>query len=236
MEENQPASKQSQTFLAGSIIVAALIVGGALVYSTGVRSLGDDSLARVGDSTVTPEGAANVSVDDDVVLGDAEAPVTFVSFGDFQCPYCERMYRDTETKLREEYIKTGKVKMVFRDFPLDSIHPFARSAAEAAQCAKDQGKYWLYHDALYDRQAQIPTLNFVTLAGELGLDTAQFGACVQEEKYADEVEKDLQDGIAAGVTGTPGNFVNGKAFHGALPYATFKAAIEEALKESEKSN
>ncbi len=110
MEENQPKVQTSNSFLAGSIIVAALIVGGALVYSTGVRSLGNGSLARVGNnaSTITPGGTVNVSIDDDVILGDPKAPVTFISFGDYQCPFCEREFKEVEKQMREEYIKTKR--------------------------------------------------------------------------------------------------------------------------------
>lgn len=229
MEENQ---SKPQTFLAGSIIAAALIVGGAMVYSSGNR---EGTLAQVAGETSnrTPEIAENIppTNGDNAVLGDPNAPVTIISFGDFQCPYCKVLFDGAEKEIRKEFIATGKVKMVYRDFPLDSIHPYARSMAEAAQCAKDQGKYWLYHDALFERQESIPTLDVTALAGELGLDTKAFDECVESGKYKDEVEKDFQDGIAAGVRGTPGNFINGKPYHGALPYATLKKAIEEALKE-----
>jgi protein-disulfide isomerase len=129
-------------------------------------------------------------------------------------------------------VDTGKVKMVFRDFPLDNIHPAARPAAEAAQCAQPQGKYWQYHDALFDRQEQLPSLDYVKLAGELGLDTAAFQKCLTEGAYAAEVQQDMEAGIALGITGTPGTFVNGILIEGAYPYETYKATIEDALREA----
>ena len=212
--------------------MAALIIGGALIYSAGLKSSGLEPLAQVGGREVTAN-INNPGADDDVILGDPNAPVTLIEFGDYQCPFCRKMFEDTESRLRAEYIKTGKVKMVYRDFPLDEIHPFARRAAEAAECARDQGKYWVYHDLLFERQSEIPTLDFVARAGELGLNVVQFRECYSSKKYAAEVEKDYQDGIAAGVNGTPSNFILGdnyvKSLPGALPYESFKKAIDEAL-------
>ena len=156
--------------------------------------------------------------------------MTLIEYGDYQCPFCGKMFEETEKKLREEYIKTNKVQMVYRDFPLDSIHPFARLAAEAANCAKDQGKFWLYHDTLFERQSQIPSMDFGKIANELGLNKTVFQECVAGGKYKDKVEQDLQGGIAIGVNSTPTTVVNGQALVGAQPYESFKTAIEEALK------
>lgn len=103
-----------------------------------------------------PTASAVVKIDDDAVLGDPKAPVTMIVFGDFECPYCERAYADAEKNIREEYVATGKVKMVFRDFPLSNIHRKAVPAAEASECAHAQGKYWEYHDALFDNQDRLP--------------------------------------------------------------------------------
>jgi protein-disulfide isomerase len=225
MSEN---NGKRDNFLAVSILIASFVIGGSVLYAVGGR---DDS-GSLAVATETLGGSmpqVDVSIDDDVILGDRNAPVTLIEFGDFQCPYCKQLFDQTEGRLRDEYIQTGKVRMVYRDFPLDQIHPYARAAAEAAECARDQGSYWLYHDELYARQASIPTLDFVVLAGELGLDAQAFEACADSGKYKDEVEKDYQDGIAAGVRGTPAVFINGKLFSGALPYETFKAAIDAEL-------
>lgn len=216
--------EQKSNFLAISILAAAVIVGGSVIYSANIAS----EVEEVADTnSKTPDIGGNV------ILGDSRAPVTLIEFGDYQCPFCFKLFKETEERLREDYIKTGKLNMVWRDFPLDQIHPFARPAAEAAECARDEGKYWTYHDALFEKQKELASLDFTILAGELGLDTAQFQSCVDTRKYQDEVEKDYQDGIAAGVTGTPGNFIVSGEFvkylPGALPYEAFKAAIEEAL-------
>ncbi len=220
-------------FLAVSILAAALIIGGSLIYGAGLKNpaTAQPVTAQVVKGDVAPSAPVNVSIGDNVVLGDSKAPVTIIEFGDYQCPFCGKMFRDTEPKIREEYIKTGKAKMVYRDFPLSQIHPHAQPAAEAAECARGEGKYWAYHDKLFEKQAQLSSdpAFFVGLAGELGLDAKAFSACVTTHKYKDEVAKDYQDGAAAGVQGTPATFVNGKLISGAVPYETFKAAIDEAL-------
>lgn len=208
-----------------SIIVAGVIIAGAIVYKP-------NSQPATGGSDQVVNGAAPslvpATVDDDVVVGDANAPVTVIEFGDYECPYCEQFYTTIEKPMREEYIKTGKVKMVFRDYPL-SFHPAAQPAAEAAECAGEQGKYWEYHDALYEHQATIESLDYVKLAGDLGLNKTTFKTCADTHKYAAEIAKDQADGNAAGVDGTPASFINGQLVSGAVPYATFKAAIEAAL-------
>lgn len=228
----QDTSKKN-SFLSLSILFAALVIGGSIIYSASVKTGGSERnfLAEVGNNGSNPAPNNNISPDDDVILGDPNAPVTLIEFGDYQCPFCKRMFDETEKQLREEYVKTGKLKMVYRDFPLDSLHPHARRAAEAAECARDQNKYWAYHDSLFNKQSQIPTMDFAALAGELGLNATQFNQCLENGKYADEVENDYQDGLSYGVTGTPSNFINGRPLPGALPYATFKAAIEEALQD-----
>lgn len=236
---NQHQGSKSN-FLAVSIMIGALIIGGSLVYSANFRNgnMGNPTAQVAGQAAKTAASEPsnnNPGIDDDVILGDPKAGVTLIEFGDYQCPFCKKMFDESEPQLRNEYIKTGKLKMVYRDFPLDQIHPAARPAAEAAECAREQNEYWDYHDALFEQQNKLHegTMNYVALAGELGLNTAQFDKCVKDGKYKAEVEKDYQDGIAAGVTGTPSNFIIAgdfvKFLPGAHPYENFKAAIEEAL-------
>ena len=220
--EQTTSTGQNSKLIAGSIVIAALLVGAALFYQPGAR------LAKA-----PPAEAINpiaLSTDDDFILGNPDAPVTMIIFGDYQCPFCKKMFTETELKLRTEYVLTNKVKMVYRDFPLDSIHPFARKAAQAAQCAGSQGKYWAYHDELFKKQSEIPTLDFTNLAGSLGLEKTTFKTCLDSEQFAAEVEKDNQDGQALGIDGTPATFINGTRIPGAYPYATFKQVIEAALK------
>lgn len=236
MDELEPQNeagaddKKENTFLIpAAIITAGVLIAFAVVYS----GRGSDSAAPKQMAAANPPTTAVVSgdlADDDPMLGNPSAPVTLVEFADFQCPFCGRMFSETLPQIKEKYVKTGKVKFVYRDFPLSSIHQFAQKAAEAGECADDQGKFWQYHDVLYVRQQQLSGENLKKWAGEIGLDMAQFNQCLDSGKYADEVAKDLQDGVNAGVTGTPATFVNGRLVSGALPYAQFEAVIEEALR------
>lgn len=180
-----------------------------------------------------PTGVALVSAkeleDDDPFLGDKNAPVTMVEFSDFQCPFCARFRIQTLDQLKKEYIDTGKVKFVYRDFPLDSIHPQARPAAEAAQCAHEQGKFWGYHDKIFENQQTLNIENYKKWAIDLGLDTDKFNNCLESRNYQEEVSKDLSDATKAGGQGTP-YFVIGKTpISGAQPYENFKAVIDAEL-------
>jgi protein-disulfide isomerase len=167
----------------------------------------------------------DVSIDDDPILGAKDAPVTIVEFSDFQCPYCRRV-QPTLKRLMQAY--EGKVKLVFRDFPLRNIHPQAQKAAEAAQCADDQDKFWPYHDKLFEQTAlQIDDLK--KYAEELGLDMDAFSACLASDKYAAEVEKDLQDGRQIGVNSTPSFYINGQPLSGAAAYENFQELVDAAL-------
>lgn len=172
--------------------------------------------------------------DDDPVFGDANAPVTIVEFSDFQCGYCARFMKNTLPLIEENYIKTGKAKFVYRDFPLD-IHPQAMPAAEAAECADEQGKFREMHDILFTEQSQWsgnPDAEKLMkdYAKKIGLDAKKFADCVSKETYASEIRKDLVDGATVGINGTPGFFINGKELSGAMPYeSVFKPIIDAEL-------
>ncbi len=224
--ENKMQNNQDY-LLPASILIAGVLVAGAVIYSTGLKSAGTLPTGENVPEVVSGE-ALNLTAED-VILGDPNAPVTVIIFGDFQCPFCGRLFDTVERRLKEEYVSAGKVKLISRDFPLDQIHPYARSAAEAAECARDQGKYWLYRDTLYERQEEIPSLNFVELAEELGLASQEFQSCFTSQKYKDSVEEDYQGGIALRVGATPTVFINGQKIEGALPYDSFKLIIDAEL-------
>lgn len=167
--------------------------------------------------------------------GSDSAAVTVVEFSDYQCPFCRRAFEDAVKGIREDYVKTGKVKLYYKDFPL-SFHPDAPKAANAARCAGEQGKYFDMHDKIYAGQgpAELGTVAinasvYFTYAKELKLNEAQFKTCVDSDKYAAQVQTDLNQGIAAGVSGTPTFFVNNQQIVGAQPYAVIKQAIEAEL-------
>jgi protein-disulfide isomerase len=173
-----------------------------------------------------------VSLDDDPVKGSQNAKVTIVEFSDFQCPFCQRFFLQTLPQIEEKYIKTGKVRFVYRDFPLTSIHPYAQKAAEAAECAYEQGKFWEYHDILFQKQSEWVVAGeskFKEYAQQLGLDTQKFNQCLDSGKYANEVQKDYNDGLKYGVSGTPTFFINGIEVVGAQPYNVFEQIIEQEL-------
>jgi len=180
-----------------------------------------------------------VSLDNDPFKGDPNAPLTLVEFSDYQCPFCARHFRETLPQIEAEYIKTGKLRYVFRDFPLD-IHPQAERAAQAAHCAGDQGKYWPMHDQFFSNPRAIDLDDFTAQATAIGLDLIRFNACLSEKKYSEEVKKDLKEGQQLGVTGTPGFFIGrtdatanqvkgARPLIGAQPYASFKAIFDALL-------
>jgi protein-disulfide isomerase len=186
--------------------------------------------------TVTPSPTPSTDFADEPQppLGDPNAPVVIVEFSDFQCPFCRRHFLQTMPLLREQFIDTGKVQYIFKDFPLDGIHPQARKAAEAANCAARQGQYWPMHDKLFAEQERWSGNSdavtvFKQFAETLGLDTAAFGACLDGGETAAEIEEDVQEGLRAGVEGTPAFFINGRFVSGAQPFDVFRQILEQLL-------
>jgi len=191
--------------------------------------------------TVSPASAQQrgvfIGVDDDPMLGSPDAKVLMIEFGDYQCPSCRMFWKDVEPRLKREYIDTGKVKLVFRDFPLMQIHPEALLSAMAVDCAGEQGKYWQYHDKVfreqYNRGDDIIRLKAADLkkwAKDIGVDQPKFDQCLDSEKFKAEVLKDKADGDAAGVQGTPTFFINGRVMGGAQQYPEYKKLLDELLK------
>lgn len=168
---------------------------------------------------------------DDPVLGSANAPVTVVEFSDFQCPFCQRVM-PTLKQLRETY--GDRVRIVWKDFPLTSIHPQAFKAAEAGQCAREQGKFWEYHDRLFANQQALDPEFLKKYASDTGLDTAKFNACLDSAKYAERVQAQMGVGNQLGVSSTPSVFVNGRMVSGAQPYEVFTAIIDEELERARR--
>ncbi len=160
------------------------------------------------------------------VRGPETAKVTIVEFSDFQCPFCGREAPVVE-KLMKEY--DGKVKLVFRQFPLD-FHPFAQKAAEAGMCAADQGKFWGLHDKMFGNQEKLAVEDLKAYAKELGLDQAKFDKCLDSGEKKPAVEADQKAGNEAGVNGTPAFFINGIFINGAQPYEQLKDTVDRELK------
>jgi protein-disulfide isomerase len=167
-----------------------------------------------------------VDVGDGPARGPETAPVTIVEFSDFQCPFCSRVV-PTIKKIHETY--GDKVRIVFRDLPLPQLHPNAIKAAEAAQCANEQGKFWDMHDKLFANQGALGVPELKKYAAELGLKSDVFDQCLDSGKAEANWKKDSEDAQKYGLTGTPGFFVNGRMIGGAQPYETFAQMIDEEL-------
>jgi protein-disulfide isomerase len=157
--------------------------------------------------------------------GPDNARVTMVEFSDFQCPFCSRAH-DTVEQVMQAY--AGKVRLVFRHFPLD-IHKNAAKAAEAALCANEQGKFWEYHDMLFKNQQTLEVTQLKDHANAVGLDQAKFASCLDSSKFSKAVQEDMAAGQQVGVSGTPAFFINGVMLSGAMPFDEFKRVIDQEL-------
>jgi protein-disulfide isomerase len=216
----------------GVLFIVSIFTSGFGFNSPTGAVIKDDGNNNVGNDNNIPTGPIDVSADDDPAKGDKNAPVTIIEFSDFQCPFCARFHTQTLPQIKSKYIDTGKVKLVYRDFPLTSIHPNAEPAAEASECADEQGKFWEMHDLLFEKQdewSDIGISKFKDYAKELNLDADKFNKCLDSSKYKDEISKDMQDGVAAGVQGTPAFFVNGILLSGAQPFTAFDQVIQQEL-------
>ena len=162
---------------------------------------------------------------DDPSRGPGDAPIEIVEFSDFECPYCKRA-TDTLDVLLDRY--GDQLRFVFKDFPLPS-HPNAFKAAEAGNCANEQGKFWEYHDKLFATQEALDVAALKTYAGDLGLDAEAFATCLDAGRYAAAVTQDLQTGRSSGASSTPTFFINGRPVFGALPLDVFDQIIREEL-------
>ncbi|MBI3933893.1 MAG: thioredoxin domain-containing protein [Acidobacteria bacterium] len=174
-----------------------------------------------------------VSPDPNRMLGRADAPVKIVEFSDFQCPYCQKSYPTVMAVLK----KYGeKVNLSYRDFPLRSIHPQAQMAAQGSRCAGEQGKFWEYHNSLFETPNQLGKEELSLHAATVGIDTEQFKTCLESGRYDDSIEQDVQAGMQAGVTGTPAFFINGILVSGAQPASVFERTIELELAAHAKAS
>jgi len=237
----EPFYTPAAIFLGGLAIALSIFFTGGLGSGVPVGSgAGPENLGAEG-------GEALVSVSDDPALGDPNAPVTIVEFSDFECPYCKSFFEDTLPQIKEQYIDTGKVRLVYRDLPLSFHDPAATREALAANCAREQGgdgAFFAYHDEIFARTpgngVGLKDSELSAIAGEIGLDSSALMSCVEEERYADEVAADLVDAQNYGATGTPTFFVGltdpsgsftGTLINGAQPFASFQQVIDGLLNE-----
>jgi protein-disulfide isomerase len=174
-------------------------------------------------------------------VGKDDAPLVLVEYTDYQCPFCQRFHNDAYAQLKTNFIDTGKLRFVSRDFPLD-FHENARRSAVAARCAAEQGKYWELRHTMIVNASQLQPDKIVGYAQSASMDVAKFKTCVDSDKYRAAIDKDVAEGTAAGVNGTPsfvlGRVENGKLdgvrLVGAMPYQQFEAKINEMLAQAGK--
>lgn len=168
-------------------------------------------------------------------MGDPAAPVIIEEYSDFQCPFCRIFHEETLDLIEEEYVSTGKVHFVFRNYAF--IGPESTAAANASLCAAEQNRFWEYSDILFANQTgenvgAYSDVRLLGFAAELDLDQEEFSSCFDESRYQDQIDTDLIDGGRAGIQSTPSFTINGKLFIGALPIEDFRVAIDEALAEA----
>ena len=246
--EVQAPQHSGDKFLPVSIIAAAVLICGAILFSVFYRggfSNGGNNGANAGAGVQAPSAtvASLMAIGPrDAALGNANAPVTIIEYGDYQCPFCTRYFSQIQPLIKSQYLDTGKAKMIFRDFPF--IGPESTAAANAAECAEDQGKFWEYHDALYSAKIGDENKNptgaendgfftraeFLTLANQVGLAAQSFTSCLDGNQHANDVAAEKSAAVAAGIGSTPTTIVNGKmalgpdgSGAGAIPTAVLQA-------------
>ena len=179
---------------------------------------------------------AKVGTKDSPSLGDPDAPITLVEFTDYQCPFCRRFYINTLSEIKEQYIYTGKVRLVLRDLPL-GFHANARPAAKAAHCAREQGKFWEMHDALFEGGGKLNRKDFTRYAEKIGLEDFPFQECMESGRHKEDIDRDIADAGKASINGTPGfvlgktteNEIKGSLISGAQSFSSFKRQIDRLL-------
>lgn len=264
-QQNVPAKKLN-LWMVSTFILLGIVIGFGIsrlpyfneadtktsTVTTGENSQPEPDSEKPSVQKFSDEETAKL-IDTNSIKGDFSATVNFVEFSDFQCPFCARFATNTVSQIDEKYVKNGKVKIAFRDYPLD-FHKNAVPAALSARCAGEQGKFWEMHDIIFAKQSEWSeeadsASKFKFYAKNLGLDAKKFNGCFDSKAYINEIQKDLIAGIAAGISGTPGSFINGKEvagycwalnrynekyewqkMSGAMPFETvFKPIIEAEL-------
>jgi protein-disulfide isomerase len=238
MEETTHNKKQRDFMVPASILVAGVLIGFSIIASnSGWFKSGGNSGGTIQNGGDLGSAADVLKIGErDVIMGDPKAPITVVEYADFQCPFCGRFYETTGKEIREQYVKSGKVKMIYRD--LAFLGPESLAAAEAAECSKDQKSFWAFHDALYDAEIKDGAENngnlnkdlFVKLAKQVGIsDIDAFSSCIDSKKYENEVKAIGTGATALQVNSTPTLFIGQTKIVGAQPIGVFKTEIEKQL-------
>lgn len=235
------------TTIQGSILLGSLIVSISILMSSGVIKLKGVSVGNTPISQTTqlptqptqqgsnPNQKVSVDLGHLPIKGEKGAKVAIVEFGDFRCPFCDKFFKETEPQIIKDYINTGKAKFTFRHFAI--LGPASEVAANGAECANEQGKFWEFHDYLYQNQPDESDTSLYTtdkltgVAQSLGLNIDQFKSCLDSKKYDKNVKDDTAAAQKAGATGTPTININGIQIVGAQPYSAFKTVIDQQLSQ-----
>lgn len=213
------------------LLLAVVVIGGFFYFSGG--DSGGDSIIDTGEDGQQAINARALIESNDPVLGDPDAGVSIIEFSDFQCPFCARAFEGAITDFKaSSYFTNGDVNLVYKQFPLNSIHPYAQQAAEASLAAHAQGKFWEYHDLLFANQDALDIDSLKQYATQLGLNTGEFNSALDDGDFESEVSKETAQATAAGGRGTPFflivNTKTGKSttISGAYPWSQFETAIQ----------
>ena len=238
--------KEEGLNIQGSIIIASVVI--AISILLGANKISGGSFVKFAqnqngadDKTQNLQAGSVVKIAERKdAATEGSGKVTIVEFSDFQCPFCQDFFNKSYQDIKKKYIDTGKVSFVYRHFPLTSIHPDSQKSAEAGECANRQGRFFDYHDMLFQKMIPISqanpkgggldTVSLKRYAVELGLDTAKFNTCLDNGETKEVVAKDIEVASKAGVTGTPTLFIDGVKIIGSQPFANFEQVIEEALR------
>jgi len=244
-EEKTVTIKKSDLWKYSTFVLIAVVVIGGFFLLKG-NNLGTNpgtDTTNTGTNNPTPINAKALIEQNDPVLGDENAGITILEFSDFQCPFCERAYSGAIADFKtSSYFSNGEVNLIYKQFPLNSIHPYAQKAAEASLCAGEQGKFWEMHDKMFENQASLTSTlqsggvsavagSLKQYASQLGLNTAQFNACLDNGKFASEVSKETAQATSAGGQGTPFFVIvntetgDSTVISGAYPWSQFETAI-----------
>ena len=214
------------------MVVFAFAVGILVGYVAWGRGLTTQQVAAAPAQSASPEANPSytrydIPTDGFPSLGPEDAPITLVEFSDYQCPYCKRWNDEVYQPLLAAY--PGQIRVVYRHFPLTSIHPDAMSAAIASMCAEDQGSFWQFHDKLFSDEYGLGRDAYINYATDLGLDATAFKTCLDSGKFDDFIQQDMDFSINLGIRSTPTFFINGLAVVGAQPFDVFKQLIDQEL-------
>lgn len=219
---------ENKNLFIGVAVVVLFLVG----LGIGVFLFASPGDAESIQSAINNENSLTISNNQESgseILGDPDAPVKIVEFSDPECYYCQSFHVNTFSLIKESYIDTGKVSFEYKHYPLPAhIHPNAQKAAEAIECATEQGKRWDMIDKVFTSgSASLSSVK--NYASDLGLNEDEFNQCLDSGKYYDLVQSDLKEGKSMGVGGTPTFFINGQKIEGAQPFSVFQSVIESKL-------